>query len=252
MPVYEPSHVEYGITNGHIQVVAEDGSSIPAYWAHPVMGRLFPAVALVHDWWGITPIIRRMAHLFAQSGYYVIVPDLFEGQIATTPQEAMELVKRLGDKGYPRIDAALSALEHHHNTNGDVAAVGIGMGGSLAFEAAIVRKDLEAAVSYYGFPQRYFNRFADATTPILAIYGDHEPHVPVDLIDKLRTVLSHSKHNVQHELLILPNAARDFFMNDVSAAAQQNSAQALNATFTFLDKYLKGPAHTPPSKLKPR
>ena len=97
MPVYEPSHVEYGITNGHIQVVAEDGSSIPAYWAHPVMGRLFPAVALVHDWWGITPTIRRMAHLFAQSGYYVIVPDLFEGHIATTPQEAMELVMSLDD-----------------------------------------------------------------------------------------------------------------------------------------------------------
>ena len=151
----------------------------------------------------------------------------------------------------PSDDLALSALERHHNTNRDVAAVGIGMGGSLAFEAAIVRKDLEAAVSYYGFPQRYFGRFGGAATPILAIYGDHEPHVPADLINQLRGELNHPKQGVQHELLILPNAARDFFMNDANEAHQQSSLQALTATFDFLEKYLKGPSH-PASKPKKR
>ena len=243
MPVYEPSRVEYGITNGHIQIVDESGTAIPAYWAHPNMGRLFPAVALIHDWWGITPIIRRMAHLFAQSGYYVVVPDLFEGRIATKPEEAMELVRQLGDRGYPRVDAALGALERHHNTNADVAAVGIGMGGSLAFEAAIVRKDLEAAVSFYGFPQRYFGKFADATTPILAIYGDHEPHVAPATIDKLRGELAHSKRNLKNQLFILPNAARDFFLDDSSEANQETSKQAFSKTFHLLEQYLKGPSH---------
>jgi carboxymethylenebutenolidase len=244
MPVYEPSHVEYGITSGHIQVVVDGGGTIPAYWAHPNMGRLFPAVALIHDWWGITPIIRRMAHLFAQSGYYVIVPDLFEGHIASTPQEAMELVKRLGDKGYPRIDASLGALEHHHNTNRDVAAVGIGMGGSLAFEAAIVRKDLEAAVSIYGFPQRYFGKLSAAHAPILAIYGDHEPHVAPELIQKLRTELSQSPEKLEHEVLILPSVGRDFFMDESNPVNSENSLHALNATFDFLEKHLKGPTRT--------
>jgi carboxymethylenebutenolidase len=243
MPVYEPNRVEYGITNGHIQIVDEStGAAVPAYWAHPMMGRQFPAVALIHDWWGITPIIRRIAHLFAQSGYYVIVPDLFEGHVATTPQEAMELVRRLGDQGYPRVDAALVALERHHNTNRDVAAIGIGMGGSLAYEAAIVRKDLEAAVSYYGFPQRYFGRFADAHTPILAVYGDHEPHVAPAMIDRLRDELTHSKRSVTHELLILPGAGRDFFLDDSSAANQESSRQAFARTFSFLEQYLKGPS----------
>jgi carboxymethylenebutenolidase len=244
MPVYEPSHVEYGITNGHIQIVDESGMSIPAYWAHPNMGRLFPAVALIHDWWGITPVIRRIAHLFAQSGYYVVVPDLFEGHIATTPQQAMELVRQLGDKGYPRIDAALGVLERHHNTNRDVAAVGIGMGGSLAYEAAIVRKDLEAAVSLYGFPQRYFGKFASADTPILAIYGENEPFVAPELIGKLRGELAHSTHKLNHEMLILPNTGRDFFMDDSNAIHQESSRQSFQATFAFLEKYLKGPSRT--------
>ena len=243
MPVYEPNRVEYGITNGRIQIVDDSGASIPAYWAHPVMGRLFPSVVLIHDWWGLTPIIRRMAHLFAQSGYYVVVPDLFEGRVAKTPQEAMELVRQLGDRGYPRVDASLVALERHHNTNRDLAAIGIGMGGSLAFEAAIVRKDLEAAISFYGFPQRYFGKFADATTPIQAIYGDHEPFIAGDMIGKLRSELAHSKHDLKNEVLILPNTARDFFLDDTNEAFQESTKQALSATFRFLEQYLKGPSH---------
>jgi carboxymethylenebutenolidase len=244
MPIYEPSHVEYAITSGHIQVVVDDGKTLPAYWAHPNSGRLFPAVALIHDWWGITPIIRRIAHLFAQSGYYVIVPDLFQGKLPHTPEEAMELVKGLGDNGYPRIDSALSVLERHHNTNHDVAAVGIGMGGSLAFEAAIVRKDLEASVAFFGFPQRYFGQFKNATTPVLAIYGDHEPHVPATKIIQLREELAASDLGTQHEMMILPHTGREFLSENANEAQQEQGRQALNATFGFLEKYLKGPTRT--------
>ncbi len=244
MPIYEPSHIEYATTSGHIQIVVDEGKTLPAYWAHPNVGRLFPAVALIHDWWGITPIIRRTANLFAQSGYYVIVPDLFKGRVAKTPEEAMELVRALGDSGFPLIDAALSVLEHHQNTNHDVAAVGVGMGGSLAFEAAIVREDLEAAVAFFGFPQRYLGQFKKANTPILAVYGDQEPYVPAEKILQLREELAHSMLGSQHETLILPNVGRDFLSDDADDAEREQGRQALNATFAFLEKYLKGPIKT--------
>jgi carboxymethylenebutenolidase len=249
MPVYEPSHVEYDITSGHIQVVVDGGRNLPAYWAHPITGRYFPAVALIHDWWGITPNIRRIAHLFAQSGYYVIVPDLFEGHVASTPQEAMELVKKLGDRGFPRIDAALTALERHHNTNHDVAAVGIGMGGSLAFEAAIVRKDLEASVAIYGFPQRYLGQFRDAVTPILAIYGDHEPHVPAAKILQLKDELAAASLGNKHEVFILSGVGRDFFGDADTEVEQAAARQTWNIILAFLEKHLK--SSTRPA-VKPR
>jgi carboxymethylenebutenolidase len=244
MPIYSPDHIEYGITSGHIQVVVEGDRPLPAYWAHPLTGHKFPAIALIHDWWGITPTIRHMAQLFAQSGYYVVVPDLFDGQVAATPQEAMELVKSLGDNGYPRIDAALTVLENHHNTNRDVAAIGIGMGGSLAYEAAIVRRDLEAAVSFYGFPQRYLGRFREATTPILAFYGEQEPYVLPPVITQLRQECAASTRGLAHEIVILEGVGREFFSDDASEAQGEKGREALTTTFTFLEKYLKGPQHT--------
>ncbi|MBA3870383.1 MAG: dienelactone hydrolase family protein [Anaerolineae bacterium] len=248
MTAYDSNRAEYGITNGHIQIVMEGGRQLPAYWAHPNSGRLFPAVALIHDWWGITPAVRRIAHRFAQVGYYVIVPDLFDGQVASTPERAIELVKALGDTGYPRVDAALSVLETHNNTNHDVAVVGIGMGGSLAYEAAIIRKDMEAAVVYYGFPQRYFGRLKELRVPLLAIYGEQEQYVTVTDINRTRRELDSNPHKLEHEVLMLPNVGHDFFADSADEAGRVQSQAALNTTFSFLEKYLKGPSFTGPLK----
>lgn len=190
MPVYQPQRVEYTIVNGRVSIVTDDGSQIPAYWSHPDVGGRFPAVAILHDWWGITTVERRLAHLFAQLGYYVIIPDLFDGAQAHTPEEAYKLVEERGAKAYGCVDTALRVLENHIRTDGHTAAVGLGMGGSLAFEAALVRDDLEAAVAFYGFPQRYLGRFKAARAAILAIYGSAEPFVPPDVIDALRRDLA--------------------------------------------------------------
>ncbi len=248
MSSYGSNRAEYGVTGGHIHVVIEDGTQLPAYWAHPNTGRLFPAVALIHDWWGITPAVRHLAHRFAQVGYYVIVPDLFNGQVATTPQRAIELVKELGDGGYPRVDAALTVLETHHNTNRDVAVVGIGMGGSLAYEAAIVRQDMEAAVVYYGFPQRYFGRLKNARVPVLAIYGQDEPYVKPPELDRVRQAFGANTHGLEHELLVLPDVGHDFLSDESAESSRLRTHEALNKTFSFLEKYLKGPQHNPPMR----
>src|SRR5574341_409127 len=137
-------------------------------------------------------IVTGHIQIVCEVGNYVVVPDLFDGQVAGTPQEAMRLVEVLGKHGYSRVDACLTALEHHHHCNADVAAIGIGMGGSLAFEAALVRRDLEAAVSYYGFPQRYLGRFKDARAPILAFYGNQEPYIQPAVIKRLESELAAS------------------------------------------------------------
>ncbi|GAB4521105.1 MAG: hypothetical protein OHK0046_32090 [Anaerolineae bacterium] len=239
MPIYDPDHVEYNISHGHVQIVMDDGRQLPAYWAHPAMGRKFPGTVLIHDWWGVTDMVRRLANLFAQTGYYVMVPDLFSGQTPKTPQEAIQLVKNLEGLGYRQIDAALGALEHHHQSNKKVAAVGIGMGGSLAFEAAIMRQDLEAAISYGGFPHRYFGQFKDAPTPIFAMYGEAEPYVNAHSIRQLRDELAQSKFDLPHRVEIVRDLAHDFFASNFTDKQRERSRGVLKETFAFLDKHLE-------------
>jgi carboxymethylenebutenolidase len=237
MPVYQPDHVEYAIVSGRIRIAMENGQQLPAYWSHPSIGDVFPGIVLIHDWWGITDVERHLANLFAQVGYYVIVPDLYDGQIAMTPQQAMTLLEHLGDSAYPRVDTALQVLERHHRCNRNVAAIGLGMGGSFAYEAAIERSDLEAAVSYYGFPQRYFGRLSGAKAPIIAFYGSGEPHVSEQHIARLRRELAQS--TLKHEVHIMDGAGRDFFSPNLALEAQEKTTKEIwRQTLVFLDQHL--------------
>jgi carboxymethylenebutenolidase len=240
MPIYDPTRIEYPIITGHISIVMDGGAQLPAYWSHPARGSKFPGIALIHDWWGVNENVRRVAHLFAQIGFYVIVPDLFHGNIAHSPQEAMRLVQQLGNEGYPRIHAALTVLENHHQCNADVAAVGLGMGGSLAFEAALTRDDLEAAVAFGGFPQKYMGHFARSHAPILAVYGSKEPYTTTPIVQKLRNELETSTR-FKNKVVVVDGAGHEFF-HDTTPEQLEYGKQAWTLTMDFLEQYLKGPA----------
>jgi len=249
MPIYDPDHVEYSINSGHIQIVMDDGNQLPAYWAHPQFGRKFPGAAIIHDWWGLTAMVRRIANLFAQMGHYVIVPDLFDGLEASTPREAIRLVEALGDNGYTRIDTALNVLETHHQCNASVAAVGIGMGGTLAFQAAIERDDLEAAVAYSGFPGKYFGQFKQANTPIYAFYGAKQPHIDAGAIQRLGKEFAATEQDVEHKIEITPTIAHEFFSEKLSEVQKEHSRDVLKKTFAFLDEHLDRPARSQREKV---
>ncbi len=238
MPIYDATHVEYEITTGRISIVMDDGEQIPAYMAHPKLGTKFPGIALLHNWWGFDGVTRRLTNYFAQMGYYVIAPDLFKEQSAATPREAMALVEQFKDKSYPRVHASLGVLEKHHQCNTKVAAIGIGMGGSLAYEAAIVRPDLEAAVSYAGFPQSYLGRFKEANTPVLALYGSKEPYTKPAVIEKLKEEFSRSKLKASHRVEIFEGLEDTFFGEEFTESQRQESRRALNVTLTFLEEHL--------------
>ena len=247
MPLYNPDHVEYEVTSGHIQIAMEDGTMLPAYWAHPTMGAVFPGVVLLHDWWGVTPLVRRMAMLFAQVGHYVITPDFFNGTVAETRNEALTMVDALGSAGFKQANSALSVLENHHNCNGHVAVVGLGMGGSLAYEAAIVRDDLEAAVAYSGFPQRYLGHFKRANTPLLSFYGSEDQYISPEMVEKLRVELAGCHLDPPHEVVVLEGAAHDLFDEDAGARVDLGR-QAWHKTLDFLESILEGPTQPPEKK----
>lgn len=238
MPIYDTNHLEYNISVGHITIVGDNGRQLPAYWAHPSYGNKFPGIILIHDWWGLSDLIRRLAHFFAQMGYYVIVPDLFAGQLPATPQQALKLVEKYKPHGYKMINDALEVLESHHQCNRDVAAIGIGMGGSLAFESAIKRYDLEASIAFGGFPQEYLGQFHRARAPILAFYGDKEPYTKLSVIHSLKQELAMTPLKDKHEVHILPGIAHEFFSDALSPAQREQGRRAINMSLAFLEKYL--------------
>ncbi|MEO1645848.1 MAG: dienelactone hydrolase family protein, partial [Chloroflexota bacterium] len=239
MPIHDSGRVEFAIDSGNITLITDEGKRFPAYWAHPRIGHRFSGICMLHDWWGMNNVSRLLANFFARMGYYVIAPDMFGGQVANTPQTAMRLLERTENTRFAAVDATVSVLESHHRINESVAVVGVGMGGTLAFEAAIKRDDLEAAVAYAGFPNQYMGTFAQSNTPILAIYGENEPYIKSPVVAHLHNELKQTAIAEHHRVEIIAGGGHELFSADPFDKRRDVSKHAINHTLAFLDQHLE-------------
>jgi carboxymethylenebutenolidase len=111
-------------------------------------------VLLLHPWWGLNQTIRDLADRLAGDGFTVIAPDMFDGTVLTTPDDAEAHVKSLtpadGDRVRAGVLAALDHLLADTDARGDRAAIiGLSFGAMEGTEVATERSDVGALVTYY-------------------------------------------------------------------------------------------------------
>ena len=67
-----------------------DGTT--GYLVKPIETGEFPAIVMIHEWWGLNDNIKEMAEKLASHGYVVLAVDLYNNQVGTTSEEARKLV----------------------------------------------------------------------------------------------------------------------------------------------------------------
>jgi carboxymethylenebutenolidase len=70
-----------------------------------------PAVVMIHEWWGLNDNIKDMADELASEGYVVLAADLYNGEVATTPDKAMQLVGTVRENPEQAISNLQSAVQ---------------------------------------------------------------------------------------------------------------------------------------------
>jgi carboxymethylenebutenolidase len=111
-------------------------------------------VLLLHPWWGLNQTIRNLADRLAGDGFTVAAPDMFEGTVLTTREDAEANVRSLTQADGERIRAGvLATLDHllaHPDALGDrVGIIGLSFGAMEGTEVASERPDIGALVTYY-------------------------------------------------------------------------------------------------------
>src|SRR5579859_4878316 len=223
--------VQHQVTSGFINVVAEN-HYLPAFWAHPEIGGTFPALVLIHTWLGLTGQMRRQVRRFAELGFYVIAPDLFEGEVAQDDEQGRALQAKLGEAAIAKVSAALSALETHNRVNRRVGILGWQMGGELALNAAVHRTDLQGAVIFSGKPDQFLTLIPASETPILAFYAEKDSSASPEMIEQLRSALAKSAH--KGEVVVLAGTTEGFFNDESQAYNEQAATQAWEKLLDFL------------------
>ncbi len=190
-------------------LAAQDGHEFSVYSAGPETG---PGLVVIQEIFGITPHIRDVCDGFADQGYRVVAPALFD-----RVQRRMEL--EYGAKGfqvgvglrklipieYSMMDIA-ACIDHLRLAEGEqedgetrkfggaeneqpapakVGCVGYCWGGTLAWVAA-QRFDLDAAVGYYG-GSIAGHLLGDLYCPVLLHFGEDDKSISAEDVGNIRT-----------------------------------------------------------------
>lgn len=116
-----------------------------------------PPVLALHAWWGLNGMFRDLVDRLAGDGFTVLAPDLFDGRVLTTIEEAESYAQNELDEEanaerlLGRAGAGLNHLLQLPESRGDRAAVlGISFGGVYARWLAKARPEIAGLVTYYG------------------------------------------------------------------------------------------------------
>ncbi len=55
----------------------------------------FPGIIVIHEWWGLNDWVKDQATKLSDLGYVTLAIDLYRGKVATTPDEAHEIMRGL-------------------------------------------------------------------------------------------------------------------------------------------------------------
>ena len=120
-----------------------------------------PPVLLLHAWWGLNEVMRDLADRLAGDGFTVMAPDLFDGTVLTTIDDADAFTTAIErgsggpgglnpDRIMGRVEATLDHLLAHPDVRGERAAiVAASFGGYYGSQVAASRADVAAFVSIY-------------------------------------------------------------------------------------------------------
>ncbi|MCA9918502.1 MAG: dienelactone hydrolase family protein [Anaerolineales bacterium] len=123
-----------------------------AHLALPASGK-GPGVLVLHPWWGLNEDIKNVANRLAEAGFVALAPDLYNGRIATTIEQAEEFIELLDDnEAQAIVKAATDQLLAQEACQGNkIGVIGFSMGAMFAVWSAYDQPErVPAVVLFYG------------------------------------------------------------------------------------------------------
>jgi carboxymethylenebutenolidase len=144
-------------------------------------------VVVLHAWWGLNDDVIAYADRLADTGYAVLAPDMFDGEVATDVEVAERLSQK-GDEGADRVAfAAVDELASRLGPDAPLAVLGFSFGAAYALLVPSERERVSATVVYYG---TYTGSFLERSkAPVLGHFAETDPFEPTESVDALEEAL---------------------------------------------------------------
>jgi len=200
----------------------------------------FPALIVIHEWWGLNDWVKDQASKLADQGYVTLAIDLYRGKVATTPEEAHEIMRGVPeDRAKRDLHAAFEFLASQPNVRKDrIGSIGWCMGGGYSLDVALQEPALAATVINYGHLATDTEALKRIHAPILGLFGAQDRGIsPVDVKNFGATLNQLGK---KIDVTIYPDAGHGFENpNNKDGYRAADTADAWKRTVDFLAMTLK-------------
>ena len=200
----------------------------------------FPALVVIHEWWGLNDWAKEQASKLADEGYVALAVDLYRGKVASSPDVAHELSRGLPeDRAKRDVHAAVEFLKSQPNVKkGRIGSIGWCMGGGYSLDVALQEPDLAAAVINYGHLATDADALKKINASILGTFGAQDRGIPPEDVRKFEQALKQLGKKV--DIKIYDDAGHAFENpNNTDGYRAADAADAWKRTVAFLDATLK-------------
>ena len=141
-----------------------------------------PAVLLIPEWWGLNDQIKAVVQELAGQGYIALAADVYDGEVATTRDEAMSLVRAFDpDAGREKLAALANWLKGHLDGTGKVGTIGWCFGGGWSLNVSLATP-VDATVIYYGNVTKSADQLASLASPVLGHFGSLDRRINAAMV----------------------------------------------------------------------
>lgn len=208
-----------------------NGSPAGAYLALPSRSNA-PGVIMLHAWWGLNSFFKSVCDRLASEGFVVLAPDLNEGQIARTIDEAKEIMSTLdGRRKYEVAMAAPDALRARPEVRKEpFALMGFSMGAAWSLVLASERpEDVHKVVLFCGAGE---GDFARIRADVLGHFSDTDEWEDINYVRSMENDMQQA--GVKTTFHIYSGLPHWFFENDRPEFIPEAAELAWTRTLAFL------------------
>jgi carboxymethylenebutenolidase len=200
----------------------------------------FPGLIVIHEWWGLNDWVKEQASKLADQGYAALAVDLYRGKVATTPDEAHQIMRGVPeDRAKRDLHAAFEFLATQSNVKKDrIGAIGWCMGGGYSLDVALQEPTLAADVINYGHLATDQEALKNIQAPILGIFGAQDKGITPDDVHKFAEAMQRLGKKIDTK--IYDDAGHAFENpNNKDGYRPADAADAWQRTVDFLASNLK-------------
>jgi len=180
---------------------------MPAYVATPTAPGSWPGVVVIHDAFGMTPVMRKHADWLAGEGFLAAAPTLFRsgGMISCMRAAFRDIVAGHGPT-FDDIEATRAWLTAQPGCSRKIGVIGFCMGGGFALVLAPGR-GFSASSANYGRLPKDAEKVLEGACPIVGSYGATDRSLR-GAAGQLEKILSDK--GIPHDIKEYPGAGHSF------------------------------------------